>query len=509
MSERPRPILERTGQPVRRAKPQSAPVPDAPLGEGPRPLRRWPFVAGSAALLLVLLIALAWSAGWLRRFTRAYTVEPRIPTSMANRDLRGAEINRDRLVNRINQTFLSADEALVAGRWMALGSARFYEDETNRVRASEQAALLLYAAESEDRALFDQVWGVIEGRLLREDGSLQREAEGGSVAAREREAGLAQRLSGEAVPSELLEEAQVAGLVAAPPEGGAQLDARRDWGAQLMTLRALLIAYQGRGAGWQRDAIARLSEAWLDARDGDWPPYYDRDLGVPPAPTPYIAPAEGPDREGAIHDEDDLPLPSASATQPEGEATTLRVVRLADLDLEALRMLEAVDARFAPSRAHAQRLLEGAAAELRPFVKQAYDVAGASYLTWYEDEAYVMEDQMAIWLALASQDGLPPETAAFLASQARDGQLYERYGLVDGAGLDGRDQPRRYGQLLRILRWSERQEDWRALLSRMQAGMIGTVTTSPSYGLVFRAMPQSANVYLALADNIWLLLGSG
>ncbi|MDI9497356.1 MAG: hypothetical protein QM270_02565 [Bacillota bacterium] len=465
-----------------------------------------------AVLVLLLLFGLLWQSGRLRRLTRSFTVEARIPASLANRDLRGAEVNRDRLINRMTLALENGDGNFACGRWLDAASGRFYEDPEAFTRSRDLSALLLLAAESSDQELFDSVWHSMETTLLREEGVLMRAAAVAPVAWRDRAEGRELRLRDEAVPEAELEEAFRAGQVdgreyLAEEQPGDRL---RDDGATLRTLRALILAYDARGDGWLLSAIERLSGAWLALCEGADPPPLEDELYSSPQPTPYAEPAEGRDAEGEIQDEDWRPLVSTpEAGTGETAAARLELIRLADLDLEALRLLQSVDERYEAVYNRSLELLTGAAADLFPWSQQAYDPAAGSYVAWIDDPAWVLEDQMAIWLSLASQDRLDPGVRPWLMARLREGPLAERYDLVSGQALDAADLPLRYGQLLRLHRWADDADPWRELLTEVQRSRIGTVTTSPLLGLVFRRVDLATAVRLTLADNIWLLLGAG
>lgn len=473
---------------------------------------RLPALLIGCLLLLLLLFGLLWQSGRLRRLTRSFTVEARIPTSLANRDLRGAEVNRDRLINRMTLTLENGEGSFAAGRWLDAASGRFYDDPEAFTRSMDLAALLLLAAECNDEELFDRVWHSIETTLLREDGVLMRAATVEPVARRDSAEGRELRLRDEAVPETELEEAFREGQIderERHAEGGPG-DLLRDDGATLRTLRALILAYDIRGDAWLLAAIERLSDAWLALCNGANPPPLEDELYSSPQPTPYAAPAEGRDAEGEIQSEDWRPLVGAPAdSENDVSAVRLELIRLADLDLESLRLLQSVDERYEAVYQRSLELLTGAASDLFPWSLQGYDAAADTYVAWIDDPAWILEDQMAIWLALASQDRLDPGIRPWLMARLREGPLAERYDLVGGGALDSADLPLRYGQLLRLHRWADDADPWRELLTEVQRSRIGTVSTSPLLGLVFRRVELAATVRLALTDNIWLLLGAG
>ncbi|MDI9470872.1 MAG: hypothetical protein QM296_11820 [Bacillota bacterium] len=487
---------------------------------------RLPLLVAGVAFLVLLLFGLLWQSGRLRRLTRSFSVETRIPSSLANRDLRGAEVNRDRLINRLTLALENDEGVFAAGRWLDAASGRFYDDPEAFTRSRDLSDLLLLAAESGDRELFDRVWRSIETRLQREDGVLMRAAAVAPVALSDQAAGRGLRLRDDPVPEAELEEARRLGQVTERECSmqSSPADRLRDDAATLRTLRALIIAYDARGDGWLLTAIRELSDAWLAHCDGANPPPLEDELYSQPQPTPYVEAAEGRDADGRIQDEDWLPLVTVPADSAPGvgdaagdsavgdsgdEPRRLELIRLADLDLEALRLLQSVDARYEAIYKRSLELLSGAALDRFPWSMQGYDAGAETYVAWIDDPAWVLEDQMAIWLALASQNCLDPGVRPWLMARVREGPLAERYDLAGGAALDAADLPLRYGQLLRLHRWADDADPWRELLTEVQRSRIGTVSTSPLLGLVFRRVELADIVRLALADNVWLLLGAG
>ncbi len=463
-------------------------------------------VVGSLVLVCLVFLATWQHFNW-PFFSASSRFDVRQPKSLANRDLRGREVSAPRVIQQAQQA-LTVDEKWLSTRSMANASGLFYAEEPGLTLTEDLAAWLLAMAELGEKEAFHKGWRQIEQLAQSHNWILPYAAHAAAPQAATdldtTRQPLAPLPAGQEEAKWRENARQQAVLFGA--EALRQVDDAQeapDWKSQLMTMRALMTAQAWLQEG-EKQGLEALSSAYLAASQDAWPPLEGRVLELEPQGTGHVLadlPAQLPGQAQY--------LPNSADDSPR-KGTELRYIRLASLDLQALKSLDALDTRYAALRQKAETILLEGKSQIRPFFAQAYDPASGHYLTWTVDEAYQLKEQMPIWLSLLSQGLLQTEEIAGIEQLERNHQVYERYAIQNGQPL-GEAQTSRaavYGQWLRFYRWTQNATAWQRLEKDLRTKQMSEARTSPIFGLLYRDWPTEQSSWISLGDQAWWLLGT-
>lgn len=454
-------------------------------------------VAVTLLLLLLTTIILAVSQGFFTRGFGKLKLDVAIPSSLNERTLWGPKLNHERLLLQMELKLQNTSQdkegksadPFINERWMSLSSALFYRTDTIEVHAETHALLLLYAAESGDRSLFDSINQTIEDYFLLTDGLL-RGARIESAANPEFALGEGRRPeASESQEQSLLNDRTVWKLE--------REEERHDYYSSLIYMRSLALAYQQWGDRAYSDALSRSAEAYLALSVNDLPPVHPSKVVVSPTPPTFV------NEEGA----DNAELEPGESTEL-NEMKELGLIRFSDIDLYSLYVLQQVDPAFSSVYENTLNIIIAAKREQFAVYAEAYDPVEEVYVQYFSDPYVHLDEQLKIMIGLAEVNQLNEAASAWLRSRINNYQLVETYSLHDVTSIGSPALPLRYGQISRLARLLEDTALYQAALDRLLETMISTVSQSPIYGLVFRIPLGSEEAQVTSADNAWALLGT-
>lgn len=243
---------------------------------------------------------------------------------------------------------------------------------------------------------------------------------------------------------------------------------------------------------WLADLRAG-SDAFLALTDADATVPADTPLAILKSP-PRSDPAATP-----------TPRPSVAPT-PEIEGYR-SVIRIADLDLYAMQLLQPLDPRWQAVYARSLALVRGAVLEgPTPLFQYAYDPSIQDYIGFAGSQPVVsLEDSLFALLHLHEAGEPLPETLTWVRSRFYEsGMLAEQLSRVTGAAASESECVAGYALLARIARLAEDPMLYGRAMERL-TWHAATNTRSAAYGMIFRTDPDE-RIRVTAHDNLWTLL---
>ncbi len=446
-------------------------------------------------LLCVLVVTLIVSQNFLAKRFSAVKFDINAPLSLNDNGLWGPKLNHERLLLRLENEFINGDEsddgrnaAFMNERWLDLGPALFYKADTVELRAEYHVLFLLYSAESKDVELFNRILSIIRDNFLTDDALLRK--------------GL--RSTAANPPANLQDEKRVADEAATDNElsndRSVWLDEEKlddtDFYSSLIYMRALALEYTNRGDKDILDLLKKTSASYLSLAKKGLPPAAERQITITVTPPVFVG------EEGKL-----TSVPTLTP-KTETEIKEISLIRLYDIDLYTLRILEALDSQYAELYENASGIMKDAIRDGHPLFAEAYNPNSSSYVLYTERAEVSLDHQLKIMLSLAEAELLPPASLAWLKSRLNNYELVETYSLQDVSMMSSEILPLRYGQICRLARSLDDSDLYGRSLDRLLEANISTVSQSPIYGMIFRHPSVKDDVQLTLADNVWALLGS-
>lgn len=461
----------------------------------------------TSIVLLFMIIALVASQGTIQRLLTRVTFDVNIPASLDDSGLWGPRLNHERLLLRLETNLFNGQwdessdngpgeaDGLMNERWLDLGPASFYIADTVQLHAEYHSILLLYAAETADRALFNFVYEILLQQFVRDDGLL-RTATSPAPVNPSRNLQDATRPSGsESYERSLLEDK----TVWRPTE---EMDAI-DYYATLIYMRSLALSYTHWGSDEHLRSLETASDAYLAASLDSLPPLDGTELLITPTPPTFVDEAGNASDNGS-----DNRAADDGSNNVEEESTRLDFIRLSSIDLETLRVLSSLDSAYEAIYENTVDLLKNAQRENQAVFSEAYDPESESYIHYVDTANIHLGEQLKIMNSLAEIGELNDSARAWLRSRLNNRELVETYTLQDVTTSSTMLYPLRYAQVCRIARHVEDFDLYGMALDQLLENNISTVIQSPLYGSIFRGSVSGDVVQVTLADNVWALFGA-
>lgn len=449
-------------------------------------------------ILLITTLILAFSQGFFARSFGKLDLNVSIPPSLNEQTLWGPKLNHERLLLQMELKLLNNSEEDAASeeagfmneRWLDLASALFYTADEVQLHAETHALLLLYAAETGDKALFESLLSTIDHYFLMGDGLLRQSYT-------EAAANPADYLQDDTRPeaSALVEESLAADSTVWKSTDQADVP---DLYASLVYMRSLALAYQNWGERSYGDALAQAADSYLALCLNDLPPLHPQSLKITPTPPTFV------NEEGAV-----TATPTPSPVPDDSDTVKkMNLIRFSDIDLYALSILRQIDPAFDVIYENALNIMTNAQRDNLFVYSEAYDPVSESYVQYFSEAVVHLDEQLKIMMGLAEVSSLPAGSSAWLRSRLNNYELVETYSLYDVSSTGATSLPLRYGQICRLARLLDDTQLYQAAFDRLLEANISTVSQSPIYGLVFRSAIDGNETQITAIDNAWALLGT-
>ncbi len=261
----------------------------------------------------------------------------------------------------------------------------------------------------------------------------------------------------------------------------------------LAWLRLLAETYQETGSPEVLQELRTASDAFLARVGPDGLLPADTDLMVlkqPPPPDPEATPTPRPSSE---------PTPVVESIR--------RVIRIADIDLYAIQLLQPLDERWHLVFNRSRTLLENAVLTgPEPLFQYAYDPGIEDYIGFDGTQPVIdTEDSLAALLHLYEAGGQLPQTLTYLRNRFYETSvLPEQINRATGAAVDDSECIAGYALLARIARITADHSLYERAAERL-IWHTATNTRSEAYGAVFRTDPDS-RVRVTARDNLLAVL---
>ncbi|MEA4888937.1 MAG: hypothetical protein VB070_05695 [Clostridiaceae bacterium] len=266
-----------------------------------------------------------------------------------------------------------------------------------------------------------------------------------------------------------------------------------DWRSNLSALR-LLACSVTLWPGEERIAVLKQqSDSLLTKLAAGFPADYQ--AAVPTA-KPTLDPAATP-----------TPKPLATPTPDASDEVQLDVLRLASLDLYAMRQMAPLDERWQTHYDQALKLInQGYLNDDLPLYAWAYQTEQQGYLFYQNDTPAIRTEEALLTLLHLCEVGQAPQRSlSWLKDQLYNQRaLYEYYHIVQGSPIGGQECLPAYAIAARIARITGDDDLYRQAvecLLRHQA----TSKTSAALSALFR-QTEDERIWVWAHDNVWALL---
>ncbi len=201
------------------------------------------------------------------------------------------------------------------------------------------------------------------------------------------------------------------------------------------------------------------------------------------------------------------PTPRPSVT-PTPEVESVRsVIRISDLDLYAMKLLQPLDSRWQTVLARSQDLVRGAVlVGTVPLFQYAYDPAVGDYIGFAGSQPVIgLEESLLTLLHVEEAGERLPETLTWFRSRFYESALLpEQVNRASGAATSDDECVAGYAILARVARIADDSMLYSRAIERL-AWHTATNVRSAALGAIFRTDPDD-RIRVAAHDNLWALL---